>query len=63
MENSEAKSERDMARALKLGYEGFRKKVWGSSKLATRYITRAMADKLPTYKHEERLRSEGNSYI
>ena len=62
MGNSETKSERNMERAIKVSDKGFRKEVWGKGKLAMRYITRAMADKLPTYKHEERLRQEGNSY-
>ena len=55
-------TEREVSRALSRSDKACRKKLYKGNKIANRYITRALANRLPTYENEEKLRAPGNSY-
>ena len=55
MENSAKRTEREARDAIKMSNDGMRKAVWNGSNIATRFITRAIGDRLPTYKNENEL--------
>ena len=62
MENSAKRTERDARAAIQMSNDSMRKAVWKGNSIATRYITRAIGDRLPTYKNENELIQPGNAY-
>ena len=62
MENSAKRTEREARDTIQMSNDGMRKAVWKGSNIATRFITRAIGDRLPTYKNENELIQPGNAY-
>ena len=62
MENSAKRTEREARAALKHSNDSMRKGTWKGSDVATRFTTRALADRLPTYENEDKLIQSGNAY-